>query len=60
MGSERLALFGDAVFAIAITLLALEITAPVGPHDSNVANAVRGTVPAIAAYLLRFAVIGAL
>ncbi|MEV6738863.1 TMEM175 family protein [Streptomyces sp. NPDC051104] len=49
MGSERLALFGDALIAIAITLFALAITVPVGPPDSKVAHAVRDTVPAIAA-----------
>lgn len=60
VGSERLALFGDALIAIAITLFALEITVPVGPSDSEVAHAVRDAVPAIAAYLLSFAVISAL
>ncbi|MGY4976839.1 TMEM175 family protein [Streptomyces sp. 900105755] len=31
---ERLAMLGDAVFAIAITLPALDITVPEGLHDS--------------------------
>ncbi|MGW2958666.1 TMEM175 family protein [Streptomyces sp. NPDC001220] len=57
---ERLAMLGDAVFAIAITLLALDITVPEGLHDSEVAHAVRELFPAIGAYLLSFAVIGVL
>jgi uncharacterized membrane protein len=57
---ERLAMLGDAVFAIAITLLALDITVPEGLHDSEVAHAVRELVPAMGAYLLSFAVIGVL
>ncbi|MET8781270.1 TMEM175 family protein [Streptomyces sp. NPDC004589] len=60
VGPERLAMLGDAVFAIAITLLALEITVPEGLPESEVAHAVRESVPAIGAYLLSFAVIGAL
>ncbi|MFE7173938.1 TMEM175 family protein [Streptomyces sp. NPDC057616] len=60
VGPERLAFFGDAVFAIAITLLALDISVPEGLPHSEVAHAVREAVPAIGAYLLSFAVIGAL
>ncbi|MEU9151254.1 TMEM175 family protein [Streptomyces sp. NPDC048417] len=57
---ERLAMLGDAVFAIAITLLALDINVPEGLHNSEVAHAVRELFPAIGAYLLSFAVIGVL
>ncbi|MER7185166.1 TMEM175 family protein [Streptomyces hyaluromycini] len=57
---ERLSMLGDAVFAIAITLLALDITVPEGLHDSEVAHAVREALPAVGAYLLSFAVIGVL
>ncbi|MGY6022027.1 TMEM175 family protein [Streptomyces spinosirectus] len=60
VGAERLAFFGDAVFAIAITLLALDISVPEDLPHSEVAHAVRQAVPAIGAYLLSFAVIGAL
>jgi uncharacterized membrane protein len=60
VGPERLAFFGDAVFAIAITLLALDISVPEDLPDSDVAHAVREAVPAIGAYLLSFLVIGAL
>ncbi|MFK0150761.1 TMEM175 family protein [Streptomyces sp. NPDC090493] len=57
---ERLSMLGDAVFAIAITLLALDISVPEGLHDSEVAHAVREALPAVGAYLLSFAVIGVL
>src|SRR4051812_26709769 len=60
VGPERLAFFGDAVFAIAITLLPLDISVPEDLPHSEVALAVREAVPAIGAYLLSFAVIGAL
>ena len=57
---ERLVTFGDAVFAIAITLLALEINVPDGLADAEVGRALRDAVPEMGAYLLSFAVIGAL
>jgi len=60
VGPERLLALGDAVFSIAMTLLALEITIPEGLPDSEVAHAVREAVPTIGAYLLSFAVIGVL
>ncbi|WP_210593124.1 TMEM175 family protein [Streptomyces sp. GESEQ-35] len=60
VGPERLLLLGDAVFSIAMTLLALEITVPEGLPDSEVAHAVREALPSIGAYLLSFAVIGTL
>ncbi|MER6127119.1 TMEM175 family protein [Streptomyces sp. NPDC001795] len=60
VGPERLAMLGDAVFAIAITLLAFEITVPEGLPESHVAHAVRDAMPTVGAYLFSFAVIGAL
>ena len=60
VGKERLAMLGDAVFAIALTLLALDITVPEGLRDSEVPHAVRESLPAIGAYLLSFVVIGIL
>ncbi|WP_326718539.1 TMEM175 family protein [Streptomyces sp. NBC_00243] len=60
IGAERLLFFGDAVFAIAITLLALDITVPEGLADSEVGAALRDAVPKMGAYLLSFAVIGVL
>ncbi|MFD5627625.1 TMEM175 family protein [Streptomyces sp. NPDC127072] len=58
--AERLLLFGDAVFAIAITLLALDITVPDGLADSEVGAALRDALPKVGSYLLSFAVIGTL
>lgn len=58
--APRLAAFGDAVFAIAITLLALEITVPEGLSDSGVNKALHEALPAVGAYLLSFVVIGSL
>ncbi|MFE2040939.1 TMEM175 family protein [Streptomyces sp. NPDC059477] len=58
LSPERLAAFGDGVFAIAITLLALDITVPDGLPEAEVAGAVQDALPAIGSYLLSFAVIG--
>lgn len=55
---ERLLAFGDAVFAIAITLLALDITVPEGLPGGEVAGALRDALPKVEAYLLSFLVIG--
>ncbi|MFJ7074282.1 TMEM175 family protein [Streptomyces sp. NPDC098781] len=60
VGPERLLALGDAVFSIAMTLLALDITVPDGLRDAQVAHALRDAVPTIGAYLLSFAVIGTL
>lgn len=60
IGPERLLFFGDAVFAIAITLLALDVTVPEGLANSEVGAALRDAVPKMGAYVLSFAVIGAL
>ncbi|MFC9842563.1 TMEM175 family protein [Streptomyces sp. NPDC060223] len=60
IGPERLLFFGDAVFAIAITLLALDITVPEGLADAEVGAALRDAVPKMGAYVLSFAVIGVL
>ena len=57
---ERLAFFSDAVFAIAITLLALDIRGPETlSSNTNAAllEAMRALGPTIAAYVLSFAVI---
>lgn len=60
MAPERPAMLGDAVFAVTITLLALDINVPEGLSESEVAHAVREVFPAVGAYLLSFAVIGVL
>ncbi len=58
---DRLAFFSDAVFAIAITLLALNIhpSALTGPVSEGVlAHAVAGMVPRIVGFTLSFLVVG--
>ena len=59
---DRLAFFSDAVFAIAITLLALNIHAPrfVGgePGDRDLLAALGHMVPSIVGFVLSFLVIG--
>jgi len=57
--NERLVFFGDAVVAIALTLLALELPVPHGTNDAEVWRAFREHVPDYAMFLLSFAVIAA-
>jgi TMEM175 potassium channel family protein len=61
LGFERLVFFSDAVFAIAITLLIIEVrlpTLPEHPSDADVTAALRATLPSVFAYVLSFATIG--
>jgi uncharacterized membrane protein len=52
---ERLVFFSDAVFAIAITVLVLDLKAPLGPHgELRLAGAISGVV----SFLISFFVIG--
>ncbi|MBT2365718.1 DUF1211 domain-containing protein [Streptomyces sp. ISL-10] len=60
MGPEQLLAFGDAVFAIAITLLVLDIGVPDGLAASDLDDALRDALPDVGAYVLSFAVIGVL
>ncbi|MHA6765148.1 TMEM175 family protein [Streptacidiphilus sp. PAMC 29251] len=60
VGVDRLLAFGDAVFAIAITLLTLDLTVPDGLSTSDFNKAMRTALPSIGIYVLTFAVIGAL
>ncbi len=60
-GLERLIFFSDAVFAIAITLLVLEIRLPVGAgelDDRQLLAALAGIWPKYLAYAISFGVIG--
>jgi uncharacterized membrane protein len=61
IGLERLVFFSDAVFAIAITLLALEIRLPQGDgsvSDAYLLNILLATWQKILAYVISFMVIG--
>jgi uncharacterized membrane protein len=55
---NRLEAFSDGVFAIAITLLVLEIAVPAGSED-DLLGAIVGEWPSYLAYLVSFATIGA-
>lgn len=57
---ERMRAFADAVFAIAITLLALEMTIPEGLPSRELGHALKEALPSIAGYALSFLVVGAL
>ena len=57
--TTRLEAFSDGVFAIAITLLILEISIPAGSED-NLLNTVLEQWPSYLAYLVSFATIGAI
>lgn len=60
---ERMILFSDAVFAIVITLMAIEIHIPesVGTlNDENLPHALLHVVPVILSYMVSFTFIGAI
>ena len=56
--AERLTFFSDAVVAIAITLLALELPVPEGTTNSEVLQSVGDHADDFVAFLISFAVIG--
>ena len=58
-GLERMILFSDAVFAIAITLLVLDIRLPANVGAADFADHFDELLPRIASYALSFFVIGA-
>lgn len=55
---ERVEFFSDAVFAIAITLLVLDISVPNRLPPSAVPAELRHLVPQVLSYILSFAVVG--
>lgn len=60
-GLERLVFFSDAVFAIAITVLVLDIHLPTGvklTSDAQLLNALAELLPKFLAYIISFWVIG--
>jgi uncharacterized membrane protein len=57
---ERMLAFSDAVMAVAITLLVLDLKLPSEVSDADLGNALRAAVPNLAAYGLSFVVIGLL
>ncbi|GAA1073578.1 TMEM175 family protein [Kitasatospora arboriphila] len=57
--ADRLIFFSDAVVAIAITLLALELPVPEGPTVAALRSAVHDDLGHYTAFLISFAVIGA-
>lgn len=58
MGSpERLVALSDGVYAIAMTLLVLDITVPPALDDAGFEAALRGVWPSLGAYALSFAVL---
>jgi uncharacterized membrane protein len=57
-GVERIAFFSDAVFAIALTLLVLDIRLPEGLDDADVGPAIAQLWPQFFAYGLTFLVLG--
>lgn len=62
LGLERIIFFSDAVFAIAVTLLALEIRLPEGAEAANDAELLQQILalwPVYLSYIISFMVIGA-
>src|ERR1700761_5997170 len=58
---ERVILFSDAVFAIIITIMVIDIKLPEGIHHANAAQvreAFRGLIPKLVAYSISFFLIG--
>jgi len=58
MEKGRLEAFSDGVFAIAITLLVLELAVPAARGKEDLAGVLRGEWPSYFAYVVSFAIIG--
>ena len=54
--ADRVLAFSDAVFAIAITLLTLNLQVPPGLHGADLTRALHQVLPALGAYLLSFVI----
>jgi uncharacterized membrane protein len=57
LGAERLVFFSDAVVAIAITLLALDLPVPIGRDNPAILQAMRTSSDVYLAFLISFVVI---
>jgi uncharacterized membrane protein len=57
-GLDRIKFFSDAVFAIAITLLILNVAVPTGRHHSDLAHDLNSIWPEYAAFAFTFLLIG--
>lgn len=55
---DRIVFFSDAVFAIAITLLAIDLRVPTGLTDGQLTDALGAMVPDVFGFALSFLVIG--
>ena len=58
--ADRVLAFSDAIFAIAITLLTLNLEVPPGLHGADFPSALHQVVPALGAYVLSFVILGQL
>jgi uncharacterized membrane protein len=58
--ADRVLAFSDAIFAIAITLLTLNLQVPPGLHGADFTRALHQTLPALGAYVLSFVILGQL
>jgi uncharacterized membrane protein len=58
--ADRVLAFSDAVFAIAITLLTLNLQVPPGLHGADLTSALHQVLPALGAYVLSFVILGQL
>ena len=54
---ERRLFFSDAVFAIVLTLLVLDLRLPAGITEANLFRGVLDTVPKLAAFAMTFALV---
>jgi uncharacterized membrane protein len=58
LGLDRIIFFSDAVFAIAITLLALDLKPPLGPQPNRMSAVFLELLPEYQSYVISFVVIG--